>query len=100
MGVELGDALSLSGIIVELEGVLDDVAPGRIKDLDGSIYIPKKLVNVNPEGEVAHYVVERCEPSEYVIVHVSDALRVALVGISRVAIKVDGGVDTRAFAER
>jgi hypothetical protein len=100
LGAELGDVLSLSGMMVELEGVLDDVAPGRIKDLDGSPYIPKKLVDINPEGEVPHYVVERCEPSEYVIVHISDALRIALVGISRVAIKVDGGVDTRLLAER
>jgi len=100
LGAELGDVLSLSGIMVELEGVLDDVAPGRLKDLDGSPYIPKKLVDINPEGEVPQYVVERCEPSEYVIVHISDALRVALVGVSRVAIKVDDGVDTRSFAER
>jgi hypothetical protein len=44
--------------------------------------------------------VELCEPSEYVIVHISDALSVTLVGISRVAIKVDDGVDARSFAER
>ncbi len=100
LGVGLGDVLSLSGVEVELDGVLDDIAPGKLKDLDGSIYLPKKMVNLDPEGEVPQYVVRPCEPTEYVIVHVSTALRMALVGISRVAITVKGGVDVNAFAER
>ena len=100
LGVDLGDVLSLSGVNLELEGVLDDVAPGKLKDLDGSPYLPSRLVNLNPEGEIPQYAVEPCAPSEYVIVHVSDALRIALVGISRVAITVNGGVDVNAFAER
>ena len=83
-----------------MEGVLDDVAPGRLKDLDGSPYLPRRMVNLNPGGEVPQYSVEPCDPSEYVIVHVSDALRIALVGISRVAITVNVGVDVNAFAER
>jgi hypothetical protein len=100
LSVGLGDVLSLSGVKVELVGVLDDVAPGKLKDLDGSNYLPKKMVNLNPGGEVPQYVVRPCEPTEYVIVHVSTALRMALVGISRVAITVKGGVDVNAFAER
>ena len=100
LGVDLGDVLSLSGVNLELEGVLDVIAPGKLKDLDGSSYLPSRLVNLNPGGEVPQYMVEPCGSSEYVIVHISNALRIALVGISRVAITVNGGVDVNAFAER
>jgi hypothetical protein len=100
LGVELGDVLSLSGVNVELEGVIDDVSPGTLEDLDGSSYLPKKMVNVSPESEVPQYEVEQCEPSEYVIVHVSTALRMPLVEISRVAITVKVGVDVDGYAER
>ena len=100
LGAELGDALSLGGVELELVGVIEDDSPGRLRELDGSPYLPKKMVDINPEGEVPQYVLERCEPSEYVILHVSDALGMALVGISRVAISVGGGVDARSFSER
>jgi hypothetical protein len=100
LGADLGDVVSLSGVNLELEGVLDDVAPGKLKDIDGSPYLPRRMVNLNPGGEIPQYAVEPCDPSEYVILHVSNALRIALVGISRVAITVNGGVDVNAFAER
>jgi len=100
LGAEVGDVLTLSGMRVTLAGVFDDDAFRRLRELDGSIYLPGKLVNTNPEGEVPNIVLQPCEPSEIVVAHLSTALRLPLVGVERVSIAVAEGVDVDAFAER
>ena len=100
LGVKLGDELTLDSVLVELEGVLDDDSLRDLRDLEGSSYLPGKLVNTNPEGDTASFVVEPCDPSEVVFVHLQRALSLPLVGISRVDIVVDEGIDVRSFAER
>jgi len=99
LGVEVGDGLSLGGIQVTLQGVFDDNAFRRLRDLDGSTYLPSKLVNKNPEG-TARFEAEPCEPSEVAVLHISTALEISLVGIHRVDIAIGEGVDVNAFAER
>ena len=100
LGVEMGDDLSLSGTPLTLVGVLDDDSLRSLREIDGQSYLPGKLVNVNPEGELPDFVLEQCEPSEVVVLHISKASRMHLVGITRVAVKVGFGVDAVAFAER
>ncbi|MFB0558586.1 MAG: FtsX-like permease family protein [Candidatus Bathyarchaeia archaeon] len=100
IGVEIGDTLWLSGTNVELVGVLDDGALSSLREIEGSYFLPGKLVNLSPEGEVPRYVVEPCEPSEIVVLHISRAVKILTVGISRVAIKVREGLDAKDFAER
>ena len=99
LGVGVGDSLSLGVKRVTLQGVLDDAGLRRLRDLDGSTYLPKKLVDKNPEGPPM-FVVEPCEPSEVVVLHISTALEIPLVGINRVDIAIGEGVDVNAFAER
>lgn len=100
LGVRLGDSLSLNGVKFELEGVFDDSSLKGLIDFDGSLYISKKLVNLDPDGEVPNFVVEPCDPSEVVVVHLQTALSMPLVGISRVGILAEEGVDEESFAER
>lgn len=100
MGVEIGDTLQLSGTNVELVGIFDDGVLSSLREIEGSNFLPGKLVNLSPEGEVPQYVVEPCEPSEIVVLQFSRALKIFTVGISRVAIKVKEGLDANAFAER
>ncbi|MFQ6053439.1 MAG: FtsX-like permease family protein, partial [Candidatus Bathyarchaeia archaeon] len=100
LGVEVGDTVVLGGVAVELAGVLDDEEFGRLRELDTSTYLPKKLVNINPEGEAPYFVVEPCEPREVVVTHLSTALEMPFVGVVRVAVAVEEDVDVNAFAER
>ena len=100
LGVEVGEELMLSGTRVTLKGVFDDAAFHRLRDLDGSTYLPKKLENISPEGEPANFILVPCDPSEIVVAHLSTALRIPFVGIARVDIAVEEGVDAIAFAER
>ncbi len=98
--VNIGVPIWLFGRAFKLVGVFDDQALSSLKDIDGSTFLPGKLVNVSPEGEEPQYVLESCEPSEVVVLHLSNALDVSLIGITRVAITVGGDVDVNAFAER
>ncbi|KON30575.1 hypothetical protein AC482_03485 [miscellaneous Crenarchaeota group-15 archaeon DG-45] len=100
MGVDVGDRLALDGVTVTLQGIFDDEVIRSLEDLDGSDYLPRKMVNVSPEGEIPNLVVEACEPQEVVITHISTALGTPFVGVSRVGIALEEGVDANAFAER
>ncbi len=100
LGVEIGDFLTLNVLNLRLEGVLDDEAVLSLRELGGTSYVPGKLVNIDPDGEVPQLVVEQCEPTEFVVLHLTNALTMPLVGITRVAITVGQGVDAHAFAER
>ena len=99
VGVEVGGYLNLGGMQVILQGVFDGAKLRRLSDLDGSIYLPTKLVNINPEG-MPDFVVVPCDPNEVVMLHHSTALKIPLVGVSRVDISVADGADVGAFAER
>jgi len=100
LGVDIGYTLYLNGQPLVVEGVLDDRATADLKELDGSSFLPSKLRNIDPTGERPQIVLELCEPSEFVIVHYSTALNLALTGITRTAISVDPDFETGAFAER
>lgn len=100
LGVELGEILSLDGLELRLVGVLDDRAFTTLTELDGSSYLPGKLVNIAPEGEMPEFILEQCRPSEVVVLHISNALKMSLVGVIRSAIAVKDGYNAYTFAER
>ena len=100
LGAELGDYLLLSGQKVKLEGVVNDNALFELMDLDGSPYLPSKLINVNPEEDVPMHIVQLCEPQEVIITHITTALSLPLIRISRIDVALHEGVDENAFGER
>jgi len=100
LGVERGEGLTLVGMQVTLRGIFDDEAFRRLRDLDGSGYLPTKLVSTGPEGDVPVYTPAPCEPSEIVVVHLSDILGIPAVGVTSIGIAVTEGTDVDAFAER
>jgi len=100
LGIELGDRITLGFIDLNVEGLFSDQALANLNDLDGTPYIPNKWVNTSPAGEPPTWVLEPCEPEETVIVSPETALHVPTVGVQRVALKLEAGVDPDALAER
>jgi len=100
VGVDLGEFLAMGESTVKLTGVFDDDAFHRLRELDGSIYIPKKLVNVAPEGEVPSLVISQCSTWEIIITDIDTALQIPFVGLSRIDVTVEEGFDAHVFAER
>jgi hypothetical protein len=100
LGVGLGGEVELSGVALRVEGVFDDEGVMGLREVDGGPFLPRKLVNLNPEGELPHIVVETCEPREAAMVHIETALRMPLVGVSRIVMPVSEGYDVGVFAER
>jgi len=100
LDVEIGYTLYLNDRPLIVEGVMDDGAILGLKEIDGSSYLPSKLVNIAPVGEMPEIVLELCEPSEFIMVHYSTALSLALTGITRIAVSVEPGYDAGVFAER
>ncbi len=100
LDVDLGHTLYLNDQPLMVEGVMDDGDIRGLREIDGSSYLPSKLVNTDPYGERPQIMVELCEPSEFVMVHYSTALSLALTGITRIAVSVAPGYDTGAFAQR
>jgi len=100
LGVDVGDTLRFGGGYLVLQGVMDDSFLSRLRDIDGSAYMPGKLVNVAPEGEPAQYELQPCGPDEVVLAYIAVAMRAQAVGISRIDVEVRDGFDPFAFAER
>lgn len=100
LGARLGESLSLGGRTVRLEGVFDDSQLLGMKDLDGSPYLPSKLVNVNPAADLPDYRLMLCEPQEVVVTHLEAALGMPLIRIARVNVLVEEDVDVNSFGER
>ncbi len=98
--LRIGDRVTLFGWTLTLEGVLSDEGLRRLREVDGSHYLPEKLVNISPEGEPPNFVPTPCEPGEVVILHISRALMVPLISPSRLSVKLSGDVDIEAFASR
>jgi len=100
LDVEIGYTLYLNDRPLIVEGVMDDGAILGLREIDGSSYLPSKLVNIAPVGEIPEIVLKLCEPSEFIMVHYSTALTLALTGITRIAVSVEPGYDAQIFAER
>lgn len=102
--LEVGDELVLSDLMnkqtnIRLQGVFDDNAFSELRDIDGVTYLPMKLLDVTPEASPT-FLPALCDPSEIIIVNLSTALTMPLVGITRVDIAVGEATDVKVFAER
>ena len=100
LGKEIGDILTIDRMEFKLEGIIDGIKASMLEESDGASYIPTKIVNLDPGGEVPSLSAEPCQPDEYIIMHFSRAIKMNLVDISRVFIKVSDGTDIESFAER
>ncbi len=104
LGVEVGGDLLLSflsdiSIRIKLCGVFEDDMFRQLRELDGSKYMPGKLLDVTPEGSPT-FIFTLCEPQEIVVIDLVMALRMPLVGITRIDVTVADEVDVDTFAER
>lgn len=100
LGAKVGNRLKLGGEYVILQGVIDDDFLSGVIDIDGSTYLPGKLVNIAPEGSPADYELKPCDPNEVVLAHIDVAMRTPSVVISRIDLKVGAGFSPYDFAER
>jgi len=97
--LKLGDTVKLRDRTLTLEGLLDDAKFSALNDLDGGAYIPDKWVNLSPPGDPPYWERQATLASEAALVDASTAKLIMVLGVTRIALKVDtGGQD--AFAER
>jgi len=100
IGVQLGEALSIGGLTLPIDGIFDDSAFSRLKDLDGTPYLSEKWVNISPEGENPNYVIREVEASEQLIVSLDAISSFPLVDVRRIGFNVEPSFSGDEFAER
>jgi len=100
LDVKVGDTLTLDGLEVRLDGIIDDESLSGLKELDGSSFLPGKMVNLSPEGDEPFYVYEACSPSEIVIVHLSQVPGAFHGGVTRIAVSIGDDFDADSYADR
>lgn len=83
-----------------VSGVFNDDLFTALKDVDGTPYAPDKWVNTNPDGEVPNYVLKEAESSEVLIMSTNAALQIPMVGVQRIAFKINPEYNATGFAER
>jgi len=100
LDVEIGDTLQFSGRQVRVDGTFDDNVLRTYLDLDGTYYLPNRLVDATPNEEQPTYEVSTCDTQEVVFCHRSLALEMPFIRHSRISIKVKEGVDVNDFGAR
>ncbi|MBS7619647.1 FtsX-like permease family protein [Candidatus Bathyarchaeota archaeon] len=100
LNINIGDEIELNLMKVKIQGIFKDDAMRMLKDADGSPYLPRKLVNLNPPGELPNWVVVECEPDEIIIASTSESFNIPLTGVSRIGIIVEESFDPSEFAKR
>jgi len=98
-GLKLGHTVKLRDQTLMLVGLLDDVKFSALTDLDGSAYIPDKWVNLSPPGDPAVWDRQSTPASEAALVDASNAKLIMVLGVTRIALKVDPPSQD-AFAKR
>ena len=98
VGLSVGDTLQLGLDRFTVSGIFSDSGFRMLKDLDGKPLGPGKLVNHVPPPDPPMWELEPAEPWEVLVFHVEDALRLPGVGVQRVAIQVEEGLE-RGVAE-
>ncbi|MCW4048152.1 MAG: hypothetical protein NWE89_00295 [Candidatus Bathyarchaeota archaeon] len=100
LNLALGDILYLGFRDLAIQGFFNEEALRTLKDLDGSPYMPNKMVNTNPAGEVPNWVLGSCEPREVIFMTTTTTTRMPYVGIQRISLQLTPDSEERAFAER
>jgi len=83
-----------------VSGVISDNLFAALRDVDGTPYAPDKWVNTNPDGETPNYVLKEADPSEVLIMSIEAALQIPMVGVQRIAFKINPEYNATGFAER
>ena len=99
-GILLGEPVSFGGISLPVDGIFEDSAFSRLKDLDGTPYLSEKWVNISPEGESPKYVLEDVEASEQVIINLDTISNFTMVDVRRIGFTVGSFYSEDEFAER
>ncbi len=99
-GLSTGTEFSIGLTTYTVSGIFSDDILLHLDDLDGTPYTPNKWVNTNPDGEVPNYVLSEAEPSEVLIMSTETALNIPMVGIQRIAFKINPEYNETGFAER
>ena len=99
-GVQLGEQVSYGGLSLPVDGIFDNSAFSRLRDLDGTPYLSEKWVNVSPEGENPNYVIESVEASEQIIINLDTIASFPLVDVRRIGFTVEPSFSGDEFAER
>jgi ABC-type antimicrobial peptide transport system permease subunit len=100
LSVTVGDIVRLPYFDLEVQGILDDTEFRRLKDLDGTEYVPNKWVNISPPGEPGMYHLKPCEPAEIIILSVDNALIIPATGIQRLGLELNNISKGLEIAER
>ena len=100
LGTEVGDTLSLGSLRVRLDGTFDDNVLRTFLDLDGTYYLPNRLVDVTPNEEQSTFEVQTCDTQEVVFCHESLVKDMPFIRHSRINVKVREGADVDVFGAR
>ena len=99
-GIQLGKHVSYGGLTLPIDGIFDDSAFSRLRDLDGTPYLSEKWVNLSPEGENPTWVIEEVDTSEQMIVNLDTISSFPLVDVRRIGFTVESSFSEDEFAER
>lgn len=99
-GVQLGEHVSYGGLSLPVDGIFEDSAFSRLRDLDGTPYLSEKWVNISPEGENPTWVIEEVETSEQMVVNLGLISSFPLVDVRRIGFTVESSFNGDEFAER
>jgi len=100
LSVTVGDVVHLPYFDLEVQGILDDTEFRRLKDLDGTEYVPNKWINISPPGEPGKFHLNPCEPAEIIILSVNNALITPATGIQRLGLELNNISKGLEIAER
>ena len=98
--IQLGEYVSYGGLSLPVDGIFEDSAFSRLRDLDGTPYLSEKWVNLSPEGENPTWVIEEVETSEQMIVNLDIISSFPLVDVRRIGFTIEASFSVEEFAER
>ena len=99
LNLKIGDTVKIKTQTLKLEGVFDDVVIERFSDLDGSRYLPDRLVNLAQPGDPP--LIDRIlsKGVETAIIDVESAKMLPPLVVTRIAVKATSNTQD-AFAEK
>jgi ABC-type lipoprotein release transport system permease subunit len=97
---EVNSTFLLSGMNVTIVGILKGEELGLLKDLDGNLLIPNKLVNLSPPGTSPQFQAVPVKTDELVICSLDTSLQIPGVFLSLIDAILREGKSANDFAER
>jgi len=88
-GILLGDVVTYGRLSLPVEGIFDDSAFFRLRDLDGTPYLSEKWVNISPEGEAPTWSLQDIETFEQMVVNLDTVSGFSMVDVRRIGFTVE-----------